>query len=82
MQLPEAAYPIPELWADNEIWATAWRWLHRRRPQGFDLGWITEESVAAYAARQGLDAQELALAMDRVDEAFFHWREKQQKKKG
>ena len=72
MELPPAAYPIPDLWADNQGWADAWRWLHRRRPQGFNGGlYIPEPEVLAYASRKGIDGDELMQAVDAVDQAYF-----------
>lgn len=72
MQLPAAAYPVPELWDANINWAAAWYWLHKRRPEGMNgERYIAESEIAVYAARVGLDADELAIAMDRLDAAYF-----------
>lgn len=75
MQLPAAAYPIPDLWPENHRWATAWWWLHKRRPDSFNgERYIGESDINAYAAREDLDGPELALAIDRIDAAYFEWK--------
>lgn len=82
MELPAGAYPVPELWPDNQIWADAWHWLHARRPEGLSgLRRITDEAVVIYARRVGIDAGELALAMDAVDTVYQEWLDKQPKGK-
>lgn len=82
MQLPAGAYPIAELSEDNQNWAAAWWWLHKRRPSGLNGDrYIAETEISAYAARVGIDADELAIAMDRVDRAYFDWQADQPKRK-
>lgn len=70
------AFPIPDLWADNQPWLDAWHWLHRRAPQGMNgAGYVAETEVHAYAQRVGIDVHELVVAVDRCDEVYFRYQE-------